>query len=79
MSLASSERRRFPASMRWSDAGDDLSRRGHRDQCVERPPTRYQRSPKFRFKMSELAVLISSSPRNSLASTSKVGASIKSP
>ena len=74
-----SERRRFPVPMRSLHAGGDLARPDHGDQCVERPLTCSEHSSKSRFNVSELAMQISSSRRDSLASTSNVGASVKFP
>jgi hypothetical protein len=46
MTQAYCERRDFPVPTRWLDAGSDLSRPDHGDQCAARPLMRSERLPK---------------------------------
>jgi len=79
MSQISCGRLGFPLRRCWLQAGADLSRPIHVDQCADRALMRSERSLKSKFNVFELAVQTSRSSHASAVPTSKVAASIKSP
>jgi hypothetical protein len=52
--ITSCERRSFPASMRWLNAGGDLPRPNSIHQCTDRALTRFERPPKCLLHSADL-------------------------
>jgi hypothetical protein len=79
MSQAFSDRHSSLVPMRWLYADGNRSRPDRVDQSTERLLMRSERPPKCKLDCSELPARTSRSRHAGIASTSKVGASIKSP